>query len=209
MDPPVRLRPCLGPSEYPVLVDVWRSAVDATHHFLSAHDRDEIEGQMASAHLPEVELTVADVDGSAVGFAGTLVTRLEMLFVRAEARGTGVGSALLTHAVSTAGVRSVDVNEQNDLAVRFYRRRGFEVIGRRALDEAGRPYPLLHLALVDQASNTWPHTARRDVEPGASGHGERCEARRHIARHRLQHHDGHPARSRADRRLGWMSVEAR
>lgn len=148
MDTSTRLRPCLGPAEFPTLVGVWRSAVDATHDFLAEADRDEIEGRMATVYLPQVELTVADADGTPVGFAGVSGPRLEMLFVRADVRGAGVGTTLLAHAVDAAGIPAVDVNEQNDQAVRFYLRRGFEVIGRSDRDEAGRPYPLLHLALV-------------------------------------------------------------
>ena len=41
----------------------------------------------------------------------------------------------------------MDVNEQNVSAAGFYAHRGFEVVGRSETDEAGRPYPLLHLRL--------------------------------------------------------------
>jgi len=142
----VSLRACHGPDEYPHLVAIWRSAVDATHDFLAEPDRDEIERQLAPRYFPEVELTVADVDGTPVGFAGVAGSGLEMLFVHADTRGSGVGTALLEHALD-ARVTTVDVNEQNDQAVQFYLRRGFEVTGRSEHDEAGRPYPLLHMTL--------------------------------------------------------------
>ena len=38
-----------------------------------------------------------------------------------------------------------DVNEQNVQAVGFYRHMGFVVVGRSPTDDAGRPYPLLHM----------------------------------------------------------------
>ena len=69
---------------------------------------------------------------------------LEMLFVRAEMRGQGVGSALVRRALDE-GVTRVDVNEQNPLALGFYQRMGFAVTGRSALDGQGRPFPLLHM----------------------------------------------------------------
>ncbi|WP_232717583.1 acetyltransferase [Gordonia metallireducens] len=146
MTSPVTLRACHGPDEYPHLVAIWRSAVNATHDFLAEHDRNEIERQLAPSYFPQVELTVADVDGGPVGFAGTAGSGLEMLFIEADARGTGVGTALLTRVLED-GVTTVDVNEQNDQAVQFYLRRGFEVTGRSELDDAGRPYPLLHMTL--------------------------------------------------------------
>ncbi len=126
-------------------MQIWRSAVDATHDFLAEPDRADIESQLADVYFPAVRLTVAEIDGDPVGFAGTAGERLEMLFVHADARGHGVGSALLQHATTEQGSRWVDVNEQNEQAVEFYVRRGFVVTGRSALDEAGRPYPLLHM----------------------------------------------------------------
>lgn len=149
-DPPVpavTVRPSTGAPEHPQLVAIWRAAVDATHDFLSTADRDEIEAALPTAYLPAVVLAVAERDGRPVGFAGVRDGRLEMLFVVPEAHGSGIGSALLAHAVREHGVTEVDVNEQNVGAAAFYARRGFEVVGRSATDEAGRPYPLLHLRL--------------------------------------------------------------
>lgn len=144
----VLLRVVRGPEEYPALVRVWRSSVDATHDFLAAADRDAIEARLASDYFPQVRLTVAEVDGAVAGFAGTAGDDLAMLFVHADARGRGVGRALLDHAVRELGVRTVDVNEQNAQAVGFYAHSGFAVTGRSATDGEGRPYSLLHLALA-------------------------------------------------------------
>lgn len=145
---PVSIRASAGPAEYPALVAIWRRAVDATHDFLSATDRDEIEARLASDYFPAVTLSVADRDGRPVGFSGVLDGTLEMLFVDAAERGGGIGTALLDHAIRDHGVVRVDVNEQNASAAGFYRSRGFAVVGRSATDEAGRPYPLLHLELA-------------------------------------------------------------
>jgi len=41
------LRPCHGPAEWPELVRIWRSAVEATHHFLTADDIDFYERLLA------------------------------------------------------------------------------------------------------------------------------------------------------------------
>ena len=43
------------------------------------------------------------------------------------------------------GDLTVDVNEQNPAAVGFYEAVGFAVVGRSPLDDAGRPFPLLHM----------------------------------------------------------------
>ena len=111
-------------------------------------DRAEIQRNLAGGYFPNVRLTVAEISGRAVGFAGTADGDLAMLFIDADARGQHVGGTLLDHVVSTQGVRTVDVNEQNDQAVGFYLHKGFVVTGRSELDGDGRPYPLLHLTLA-------------------------------------------------------------
>ena len=141
------IRPSIGVAEYPVLAAIWRGAVDATHDFLAEADRDEIEATLQSDYFPAVVLFVAERAGRPVGFSGVLDGTLEMLFVDATQRDRGIGTALLTHAIREHGVAKVDVNEQNVSAAGFYLHRGFEVVGRSETDEAGRPYPLLHLTL--------------------------------------------------------------
>lgn len=150
MDPILRvlsIRPSIGAVEYPALAAIWRGAVDATHDFLAEADRDEIEAKLQSDYFPAVVLSVAERDGRPVGFSGVLDGTLEMLFVDATQRDGGIGTALLAHAIRERDVTKVDVNEQNVSAAGFYAHRGFEVVGRSETDEAGRPYPLLHLRL--------------------------------------------------------------
>ncbi|MFW0792487.1 acetyltransferase [Gordonia sp. CPCC 205515] len=134
--------------EYPRLVEIWRSSVDATHDFLRTADRDAIEQRLATDYLPSVNLVVAEEGDRVVGFAGVDADKLAMLFVDADHRGTGVGSALLSEVFDANAVRFVDVNEANMQAVGFYRRWGFDVIERSELDDDGRPYPLLRMERV-------------------------------------------------------------
>lgn len=143
----LEIRASRGPVEYPTLIEIWRSAVRATHDFLEESDFDRIESNLASAYLPAVSLIVAERDGGPVGFAGIVEGNLEMLFVTDEARGEGIGTKLLNEAITEFGVTRVDVNEQNSGACGFYLSRGFEQVGRDELDGDGRPYPTLHLEL--------------------------------------------------------------
>ena len=76
-----------------------------------------------------------------------------MLFVHPAWRGQGIGRRLLTHAVTALGATMLDVNEQNPQAVGFYRRMGFEVVGRSALDDFGKPFPLLHMQMNGSADS--------------------------------------------------------
>jgi putative acetyltransferase len=92
----------------------------------------------------------------ALGFLGLSGAKVEALFLAPEHHRRGGGRRLLDHAHELKGELTVDVNEQNPAAVRFYEACGFVVEGRSELDDAGRPFPLLHLRQV----------ARTDGEPG-------------------------------------------
>ncbi len=58
-----------------------------------------------------------------------------------------MGALLAAHAIKTQGASKVDVNEQNEQALGFYKHIGFSVTGRSPLDGQGKPYPLLHMTL--------------------------------------------------------------
>lgn len=85
--------------------------------------------------------------GGFAAFAGVAGDMLEMLFVAPGARGKGLGRELVEYLVRHAGVRRVDVNEQNPQAAGFYERMGFRVTGRDTTDPSGKPYPIQHMEL--------------------------------------------------------------
>lgn len=135
-----------GPAELDALLDVWESSVRATHAFLSEADIVALRPQVLEG-LGAVSLWIArEDDGRIAGFVGVHGDMLEMLFVRAAARGRGIGSALMLRVLEE-GVARLDVNEQNPQALGFYERMGFERVGRSATDGQGRPFPLLHMRL--------------------------------------------------------------
>lgn len=130
------------------LVEVWEASVRATHHFLSEADIQFFKPLVEDGvfGLPRL-LGVRDAEGRLLAFLGVADDRMEALFVHPDARGTGIGRRLAQYAIAELGVRAVDVNEQNDQAVGFYRLLGFEVVGRSDLDGTGKPFPLLHMRL--------------------------------------------------------------
>ncbi len=133
-------------ADYPALVDVWERSVRATHTFLSDEAINEIKAELAPCHFPNVNLYVITLDGVISGFVGLVKDKIEMLFIDDDRRGRGLGTQLINHAVNL-GARLDDVNEQNPKAFEFYKAKGFHVVSRDELDEAGRPYPILHLSL--------------------------------------------------------------
>ncbi|MCA1857595.1 acetyltransferase [Massilia oculi] len=134
------------PDDSAVLAAIWRASVRATHDFLSEQDFQEIELLVSRDYLPATPVWVAlDADGRPRGFMGLSGAHVDALFIDPACRGQGIGRRLLAHAEALAGRLSVDVNEQNTGALGFYRHLGFHPTGRSPCDDAGRPYPLLHL----------------------------------------------------------------
>ncbi|MDM2931854.1 acetyltransferase [Citrobacter sp. Cu233] len=127
------------------LVSIWCRSVDATHHFLSPDYRTELE-ELVRSFLPEAPLWVAVTEkDEPVAFMLLTEQHIDALFVDPDMRGSGVGKLLIEHALSLASTLTTDVNEQNDQAVGFYKKMGFNVAGRSEVDDLGQPYPLLNL----------------------------------------------------------------
>ena len=108
------------------LLEVWERSVKATHTFLSGGEVEAIKAYVPQA-LREVPRLVAGEDerGVPIGFLGADGQRLEMLFLLPEARGKGLGRALLQYGMDRYGLRELAVNEQNPQARGFYERMFF------------------------------------------------------------------------------------
>jgi putative acetyltransferase len=131
-------------------VEIWRSAVDATHHFLTPVDRLTIDDEV-QAFLPSTPSWLAvDENDRGIGFMLVEDGVLEALFVDPAFHGRGVGRALVEQAILLSSTPiTTDVNEQNPLAIGFYGHLGFHPIGRSPNDGQGRAYPLIHMRLSE------------------------------------------------------------
>lgn len=124
---------------------LWERSVRATHLFLSGDDVVAMRPEVREGLRAVPQLAVAFDGGVPLGFAGVADRKLKMLFIDDAMRGRGIGSALLEHAVDRWDADRLDVNEQNPAARGFYEHEGFRVASRSDLDDAGRPFPLLHM----------------------------------------------------------------
>lgn len=133
------------PSEGARAIEIWRRAIDATHHFLTQEDRTAIDALVCDL-LPNVLLWFAvDANDCPLAFMFISDGHMEALFVDPAARGTGIGAALVQHGLSLYANMTTDVNEQNLQALGFYKKMGFKPIGRSPVDGQGRTYPIVHL----------------------------------------------------------------
>lgn len=138
-------------SDFAELVSVWEASVRATHDFLKEEDIAFYKPLILNEYLKTVNLyCVKDDSGAIAGFMGLGEDSIEMLFIHPSFRGSGIGKALLQFAVNDQKITKVDVNEQNNLAAGFYIKMGFAVKGRSDIDAMGKPYPILHMELLQQ-----------------------------------------------------------
>jgi putative acetyltransferase len=135
-------------SDFPEIVDVWEASVRATHSFVTDDDIRHFKPLILNEYLKAVHVEHVKENGRIIGFLGVAGEGIEMLFLHPDSIGRGIGRMLVEHAINDLKTTRVDVNEQNPLAVKFYQRAGFEVVGRSELDPTGRPYPILHMELV-------------------------------------------------------------
>jgi len=130
------------------LLELWERSVRATHHFLEDSDvvalRPLVAEELASDAVDWWVLVSATE--ALIGFLGFARDAIEALFIDPDHYGQGGGKLLVAHAQSLgAGALAVDVNEQNEVALRFYKALGFSVVGRSPTDAGGRPFPMLHM----------------------------------------------------------------
>ncbi len=137
--------------EYVELTEIWENSVKATHSFLTLEDIDFFKPKILNEYLYAVELYVYKNElGNILGFIGIDENKVEMLFILSSSFKKGIGKKLLNYVIQNHNINELDVNEQNENAVEFYKYMGFEVISRSEKDGFGKPFPLLHMKLKER-----------------------------------------------------------
>ena len=134
------------PTDREVLLDVWLRSVRATHTFVSEQDIQSMIPQVRdylASSAPEFWV-LRDDSGAIMGFMGMSGSKMDSLFLAPEFQRRGAGRRLVRHAHALHGELTVDVNEQNPGACRFYEACGFVVEGRSELDSTGQPFQVFH-----------------------------------------------------------------
>lgn len=130
---------------YPELIEIWEAAVRATHDFLPEENILQLKPQILKHYFDAVELRCIKKEEEILGFIGVAESNIEMLFIKPEHFGSGIGYNLVTCAFDELNASKVDVNEQNPNAIKFYEKVGFKKVGRSELDGQGNPFPLIHM----------------------------------------------------------------
>ncbi|WP_343530919.1 GNAT family N-acetyltransferase [Pedobacter sp.] len=134
-----------SPGDYPRIMEIWESAVKATHDFLAEEDFIYFKEVIPKDYLPNLEVFLLIENGEPVGFSSESEGNLEMLFVHNDYRSKGYGKILFQLMDEAKGIKKVDVNEQNHQAIGFYEKLGFRKTGRSEKDGSGKDYPIIHM----------------------------------------------------------------
>jgi GNAT superfamily N-acetyltransferase len=133
------------PADLPLVASLIRELAEYEHLSHEVRFDEALLGEHLFGARPMAEVVIGEADGTAQGFAlffhnfstfeGRPGIYLEDLFVRPEARGGGLGRALLTHLAGLASERGCarlewSVLDWNAPAIGFY-----EKLGARAMDE--------------------------------------------------------------------------
>ncbi|MBU6395700.1 MAG: GNAT family N-acetyltransferase [Sphingomonadales bacterium] len=133
------------PEDLPLIADLIRGLADYEKLAHEVRFDEPVLGAKLFGQRPYAEVIIGEVDGAAQGFAlffhnfstfeGKPGVYLEDLFVRPEARGSGLGKALLSRLAAIAVERDCarlewSVLDWNEPAIGFYRK-----LGARLMDE--------------------------------------------------------------------------
>ena len=130
---------------YQELIEIWEASVRATHDFLPEESIIELKPLILQHYFDAVALRCTKQGEKISGFIGVADSNIEMLFIKPQHFGEGIGRNLVKHAVDNLNASKVDVNEQNPNAIGFYEKVGFKKVGRSELDGQGNPFPLIHM----------------------------------------------------------------
>lgn len=130
------------------IIDVWESSVRTTHLFLSEEDIEFYKSLVKGINFDEFDVYCTfSEQNELIGFMCIAEQKLEMLFLKPDYIGKGLGKSLTKYAIEQLKINEVDVNEDNTNAVGFYQNLGFVQYDRTPLDGCNKPYPILKMRL--------------------------------------------------------------
>lgn len=113
--------------DMPVLLALWLESTTAAHPFIRAAYWQESLPCVRDIYLPNARTWVQD-EGSIRGFISVLEAQfVGALFVRPDALRSGTGRTLMQAVQQRYPALSLEVYQQNERAVAFYRAMGFTI----------------------------------------------------------------------------------
>lgn len=132
------------PEDMEEIVEIWLLASLQAHDFVDASCWWQAQEELRTRYLDHARIWVFEDRGELLGFMALVEDFLAALFVRPDRQGSGVGHALLQEARQQGGGLHARVFVENEPAVRFYRRHGFEIEGEVLDPLTGHPQYKMH-----------------------------------------------------------------
>ncbi|WP_058910526.1 N-acetyltransferase [Entomohabitans teleogrylli] len=121
------IRPFQRP-ETPELLALWLASTIEAHPFIPEAWWRESLPVVRDTYLPNASTWVMEQQGALVGFISILDGQfIGALFVAPQHIGSGIGHALLEHAMQRYSRLSLEVYQKNIRAVNFYHAHGFRI----------------------------------------------------------------------------------
>lgn len=134
------------PEDLAEVMDLWLVSNQEAHSFIPAsywQDNYELVREL----LPKADLFVyQEEDGAITGFIGLQGNLIAGLFVAARRRSQGIGKQLLDVAKSQRNLLYLQVYQDNEQAVAFYLREGFQLVEVKVDEGTGQEE--LHLSFT-------------------------------------------------------------
>lgn len=109
------------------LMEIWLNSNIDAHSFIDAAYWKSNESDVREA-LPNANIYVYEVEGVILGFIGLIDNYIAGIFVDKLQRGKGIGSKLVNSAKNDSYELQLNVYENNNKAVDFYKSNGFSII---------------------------------------------------------------------------------
>lgn len=135
---PDHLIRCYTPLDLTQVLDVWESAARQAYTFFSEEQWERERNLVKHEYLPAAKTWVYECSGKVVGFAAMVGQELGGLFVQPHYQNRGIGYELVRFTQGEYCQIEVDVFAENQKAVRFYKKCGFDFIGERVHSEFQR-----------------------------------------------------------------------
>ena len=108
------------------VMDLWLHGNMDAHPFIpAAYWQSNLS--MVQEQLLQAEVYVYEDQGAVQGFIGLQEDYIAGIFVKKEARSSGIGKKLLGHVKTIHPFLTLNVYEKNRRAMEFYKREGFSV----------------------------------------------------------------------------------
>lgn len=118
----------MQPADLEPVLDVWLASTLQAHSFINpAYWYDNLEPVRQMLPQAEVYIYTESEESAPLALIGLDEDYIAGIFVAPEAQAQGIGKQLLDYAKSLRSQLTLRVYQQNERALRFYQREGFQI----------------------------------------------------------------------------------